>query len=400
MRAMFEFDRDRYRGRCHARWGLCLLLIPLLRPSIVQGYDDLAQKPPPAPPLRTALADRTPSLRPPALEPTGPVDESEIHYAGKPSPGSRITLAINGSDDAGTSYRWIQIEGPKAEISDPIGSRITLTIPQGAERLRFLLLMKDSRGERRVRVTVPVAAATGSPAIAGIVADATLPRADAGDDQIGLVGRTLSLNGSRSSTPATKPGSYRWIQVAGPKIAQPSQDKQFFSFIPLSAGVYRFMLVVSENDVISEPDEVVVTVGDLAAVTDPATRSPVRLPGLDQTTIATAGLSNKPLAERIADVFDQVADRADVYPSFDYLSSEMTRGLDVVLSRDPQTKLIWSEGIFLPLSRRLEAELLAAGLDLRLPYAQQQPLTAAHKDAIRKFFRAYAQEFRSAARAR
>src|SRR5689334_8887454 len=39
---------------------------------------------------------------------------------------------------------------------------------------------------------------------------ATLPRADAGDDLIGLVGRRVTLNG-RSSTPAGRIG-FRWIQ--------------------------------------------------------------------------------------------------------------------------------------------------------------------------------------------
>gem|GEM_PF-2082769 len=398
---MLRLDSDQRRGRHHAHRRLCLLLA-LIRPLSVLGGEDLLQDPVPSAPSRTIPASPTdlqPSPRLPLLEPSDlgtnlptPTDESEIRYDGKPTQGSRITIALKSSDDPTASYRWIQTEGPRVDIGDSNKPRITLTIPRGAERLGFVLLLRDRQGERRVRVTVPIGAE--------VVTDTRSPRADAGDDQIGLVGRTLSLNGSRSSVPANKPGSYRWIQVSGPKIAQPAQDKQFFSFIPLSPGVYRFILVVSENDMISEPDEVVVTVGELPSSSDISLRPPERSVGSDPTIGGTAGPAGKALAERVAVVFDQVADRADVYTSFEHITSEMTRGLDAIIPRDSPSRLIWSEGIFLPLSRRIEADLLAVGLDLRMPYSQQQTLTPAQKEAIRRFFRAYAQEFRSVAHPR
>ena len=93
-----------------------------------------------------------------------------------------------------------------------------------------------------------------------------LPQADAGDDQIVLVGRRITLNGS-CRTPADAV-AYRWFQVDGPKVEQSSQDRSYYSFTPSTPGVYVFGLVVATCDpvtgpTISEPDDVVVTVAQM-----------------------------------------------------------------------------------------------------------------------------------------
>jgi hypothetical protein len=303
--------------------------------------------------------------------------DAEVYYQGTPAPGTRITLSVNVAEAAGVTCRWTQVEGPPVVIDDPTRPQIRLTIPQGARRLAFLVTVKDGQGERTARVVVPIGAEGGDRA-------AGAPRAEAGDDQIGLVGRRITLNGSRS-TPAGRIACYRWIQVGGPKVAQPAQEAAYFAFTPAQPGVHRFLLVVSAGDVISEPDEVEVVVGELAR-------------DLGARGGALGGAS--PVAEGIADVFEAIAERADLYSTFDSLSSEMMRRLDAVVPKDPPSRQIWSQAVFAPLSQHLSAEMLAAGLDLRLPQGQQQELTRAHKERLQQLLRGYAQFFRLRSQAR
>ncbi len=320
-------------------------------------------------------------------------DEPEIRYNGTPVPGTRVTLALSESDDPNATYRWMQIEGPKVEIDDPSKPRITLTVPRGAERLRFLLTMNDRNGGRSVRVTVPIGPE--------VPVEASVPRADPGGDQTSLVGQTVLLNGSGSSVPAIKAGSYRWIQVAGPKVEATYPDNQSLSFTPSQAGVYRFLLMVSANDVISEPNQVSVTVREPVSSAGPSGRSAVRTTnGVSPVPPAPSVPSNKPIGEQIADVFDAVADRAGLFSSFDTVTSEMTRRLDVIVPRDPALRLLWSQKLFVPLSQRTAAEMSTLGLDLRTPLGHQRLMTDIQKERLGKLFQTYAEELRAASRLR
>jgi hypothetical protein len=116
--------------------------------------------------------------------------------------------------------------------------------------------------------------------------------------------------------------------------------------------------------------------------------------------LGDAGIQGRMLSEQVADVFKAISDRVSLYPSFDYLTSELSRNLDAIIPRDPQSRLIWTQGIFIPLSRTLELELLAAGLDLRWPEAHQRTLTEKQKERLQRVFLTFAQEFRSGSSAR
>ncbi len=321
--------------------------------------------------------------------------DAEVLYQGTPVPGARITLNVDVAEAAGSTCRWRQIEGPTVAIEDPTRPQIQLTVPKGMPRLVFLVTVKDTHGERSARVVVPIAAETGPEATGR-------PRADAGDDQIGLVGHRITLNGSRS-TPANPKVNYRWVQTAGPKVADPSQQNAYFSFTPTQSGVHRFLLLISAENVISEPDEVEVIVGELAHDLDSRSSALGSLSPLDplgQVIHLTGSLSGPIIAERVADVFDAIADRTDLYSTFGSLSSEAMRRLDAVIPQDPQSRLLWSQGVFLPLTQQTAAEMLPLGLDLRLPGSQQQALTPAQKEKLQKLFRIYAKMFRSRSQAR
>jgi hypothetical protein len=309
--------------------------------------------------------------------------DPELRYSGAPFPGSRITVGLSGTVERGTTYRWTQIDGPKADLDDPTKPRVQLTVPYGARKLSFVLTIRDGHGERNVRVTIPIE----SPQ------DSSIPRANAGDDQIGLAGRRITLNGS-GSTPSDQIKCYRWVQIGGPKITDSVQEKQYFSFIPSAPGVYRLLLLVDSNDIISLPDEVAVAVGELPAsfglVAKPNVVGPV-----EHSVPGGAGSQAKLLQEQVADVFEAIAARTSLYSSFGELTSEMMRQLDVIVPKDPQSRQLWTQGIFVPLSQRLATEMAMVGLDLRLPGAHQQKLSEFQKDKLQGVFQIFAQEFRT-----
>src|SRR4051812_27750205 len=102
---------------------------------------------------------------------------------------------------------------------------------------------------RGLKIASPIAGLVWSVSALADAADSVPPattgggqvsslRADAGDDQIGLVGRQITLNASRSE-PRGEVG-FRWVQVGGPTVPTPTEDGYILAFTPRVAGVYRF----------------------------------------------------------------------------------------------------------------------------------------------------------------
>ena len=149
-------------------------------------------------------------------------------------------------------------------------------------------------------------------------------RADAGDDQIGLVGRQITLNASRSE-PKEKLG-FRWIQVGGPPIASKSQDRYIFSFTPKAPGVYRFALVVAANSAISEPDFVDVLVGILDPPAPGTSAAPQPPPSIEEYFKATLPTipGGPESAESLAKTFEGLAERMDVFENYGEIYSELS----------------------------------------------------------------------------
>ncbi|MHC4864225.1 MAG: PKD domain-containing protein, partial [Planctomycetota bacterium] len=95
------------------------------------------------------------------------------------------------------------------------------------------------------------------------------PVADAGPDQCFKAIQLVTLDGS---------GSYffdpcgimlfRWTQVAGPAVTLSDPNAVEPSFMPEFEGQYRFQLVVSDNSETSEPDEVLISVGNQPPAAD------------------------------------------------------------------------------------------------------------------------------------
>ena len=343
------------------------------------------------------------------LGPEIEVSTTEIRTDSPPVPGAKLALEAGRGAPGGTRFLWVQIEGPPLEIGDPSRPSIEVTIPAGAERLGFVLVAARPDVVRVVRVIVPL---QGDPSrVSWGARPSGKVKADAGDDQVGLVGHRVTLNGSRS-----RPGdgkNARWLQVAGPPVTAPQQQGPFFSFVPTTPGLYRFLLMVAGEGELSEPDEVAILVGSppgaggltmqSAAALLPAP-TPAPLPPLTPEQLLSAALPRLSAGTRVgsdvADVMDAIARRSNLYESFAVLQSELARRLDVVIPTEPATRAAWAEGVFSPLTAYTTSQLLAAGLDVRQPQGLKQPLTSAQQEIVRDHFERLARAFRAVLAAR
>jgi hypothetical protein len=314
-------------------------------------------------------------------------------------PGSKITLRLDQAVKPGSRYLWLQTMGPPINVGERTGPELKLTVPLGADALGFLLIVADDQGIRTSQVDVPIVPAdpqlSASRPTQGVASAA--PWADAGDDQIGLVGRQITLNGS-----ASRPQNglaYRWIQVGGPEIRSPADNGSFFSFVPSSAGVYRFALVVARQEQISPPDYVTVTVGLLPGLAAPAPGLAPVATGDELDAIVSASMASiddaTGLAPQLADVFSTASFRMDLYQTYADLYTELSRRLDAILPQDPSRRARWSAALFEPLTRILIVRMLPLGVDLRSPAGQAAPLTAAQKTELRSQFDRTARLLRS-----
>jgi hypothetical protein len=111
-----------------------------------------------------------------------------------------------------------------------------------------------------VRVTAGIRDLAGNALALGYVGNfrtANLPHADAGADQVGSMGATISLDASGSSAVAGGALSYDWTQLNGPSVGTLSGRTPSFT-APDQLGTLRFELVVMENGSPSAPDEIAV----------------------------------------------------------------------------------------------------------------------------------------------
>jgi hypothetical protein len=334
-------------------------------------------------------------------------------------PGARVTLEINRGSTEWSHFFWTQIEGPSVKIDDPTAPAISVVIPSGADRLAFLFVASSPDLVRVFRLNVPITHGplSPSPAIESSRAPGSAPtaasadlRANAGDDQVGLVGHRVTLNGTRSLPADAK--AARWVQVGGPAVFAPEQQGLYYSFVPGQPGTYRFALLVSARGEISEPDEVSVLVGSPPAGPVPGVSGgPFGAPantapgwGTTPEQVVSTALPNLPdsprIAGSVADILDAICERCSLYASFAELQSELSRRLDGVIPTDPSQRAAWIQNVFLPLTSLTASELLTGGVDIRVRAGIEQVLTPAQQERIRNYLQKMAKAFRAFAASR
>ncbi len=322
-----------------------------------------------------------------------------VTQARTPAPGSRITLGLDNPVKPGSHYLWIQTIGPPLDLGDATGPKLRVTVPAGADALGFLLIVGDDQGIRTSRINVPIAPSPSQVADAVSAGPQARPelRADAGDDQIGLVGRRITLNGSESR-PRRGVG-YRWIQLTGPEVRSPVEADSYFSFVPGAPGLYRFALVVASENRVSAPDHVNVTVGlPPAGATSPGLAAPLR-PGGDLDLSLSAALFSLDdagiVAGPLAGAFENASARMDLYQTYAEIYSELSRRLDAIMPQDPYRRARWNAALFEPLTQQLIARMVTLGLDLRYQAGQSARLSDPQKQELRSQFDRAAKILRS-----
>jgi hypothetical protein len=310
---------------------------------------------------------------------------------GTAAPGLRVQLDGSGSTGRSLWYRWVQTQGPPTPLDADDGPTATLMVPAGAGSLAYLLLVGNGAGADVASLTVPVESGGGSVRAGGL-------RADAGDDQIGQVGRQVTLNGLRS-VPRGGLG-YRWIQMAGPRVSLKIEDGHVFTFVPPANGLYQFALVVASGSEISQPDFVNVAVGvALPPPMDEPAAAPVSLKDLARATLAQ--LEGGPSAgDDLGVAFEEVAARMDLYSSYAELMVELTRRLEEIVPADAQRRSAWLERVFAPLTARVIDEMRSEGLDLSRPDGRAAEMTRPQRKVLAQQFQAIAAGFRSASGSR
>lgn len=311
--------------------------------------------------------------------------------------GRDVRLIGGDSSGADLRFRWVQVAGDRVALEGRGGAEARFEAPPGPGPLGFLLVVTGAGGSDTAEVAVPPAGPAPIPARPS-------PVADAGDDQIGVVGNQVTLHGGRSG-PAGAVG-FRWIQTGGPAARFKIEEGPIHSFVPSVPGVYRFALVVAADSAVSEPDEVIVRVGPGLAggVAEPRGGGPAGGPpaaraAVPTQEIARAGLAamrgGRDLAEPLARIFEETADRLGVYQSYGEAYSEMSRRLEEFLTDEPVRRQAWGDRVFQPLSARMLEVLRAEGLELLQPGAQDAALGDGQKAAIAEQFRLIAEGSRS-----
>lgn len=248
----------------------------------------------------------------------------------------------------------------------PVGRCMVMGLATG------LLTLVSARGAEKADRGV-------SPASTQARLDAPL-HANAGEDQNAKVGDRVTLDGS-ASEPQTGL-SFRWIPAGGPHIRLKLEDQRVYTWIPEAPGVYRFALVVAGTGRISEADFVEITVVDDQRV---ATRSAV----IESVTREGLRALNAPeiLRGELAEVYERIAGKLDLYESYNMLLHELSRSLEPLIPSDPMSRGSWNDRLFVPLSSHLVEQLRAESLDLSRPGALTTPLTDAQRRALASFFR-------------
>jgi PKD repeat protein len=166
--------------------------------------------------------------------------------------GDTVTLDGTGSSDGDgdpLTYRWTQVSGPAAVLSDAAVVMPTF-VPTEAGIVVFSLEANDGK----VWSLPDEVSVTANPA------GNMIPVADAGEDISARVNETVTLDGTGSSDGDGDPLTYQWRQLGGVEVTLSDATAASPTFTAAEEGSYEFGLVVDDGKAQSAEDTVLVTV--------------------------------------------------------------------------------------------------------------------------------------------
>lgn len=208
-----------------------------------------------------------------------------IEYSSNITP--LVPVAITGPDQNVIKGNIVNLDGSKSYSPDnrqlnyswsfknkPKGSKAIISNPN-IPNPQFTV---DLFGTYTLSLIVNNGYYDSPEAIVIITSENHVPVANAGDDFSLPVGSAIQLNGSRSYDPEGNSLTYYWTLTSKPSGSIASLDKNNISnpaFTGDIAGLYRFRLVVTDGELQSIQDEIVVTITE--------NQAPIADAGADQT---------------------------------------------------------------------------------------------------------------------
>ena len=151
------------------------------------------------------------------------------------------------------SYSWSLSSKPETS---------TTTLSNATEQQAQLFI--DVPGTYIVQLIVSDPLYQSAPATVALSTNYLPPVANPGSDQSVLMGATVTLDGSGSTSTTTYPTTYKWLMTSRPEgsAAQLSGTGPHPTFVADVAGAYVIQLIVNDGVQDSAPVSAVVTAGD------------------------------------------------------------------------------------------------------------------------------------------
>lgn len=170
--------------------------------------------------------------------------------------GTSVSLDGSASSDADgdeLSFTWQQVEGPSVSLTNSSTAAPSFSAPEAGATLRFQLLVNDG-----VSTSLPdEVSITVSPLNHA-------PLANAGDNQTVDGGELVILDASASSDVDGDALSFAWTVLNNANITLSATDVVQPQFVaPEAGGDFEFSLVVSDGELFSSEDRVLISVNAL-----------------------------------------------------------------------------------------------------------------------------------------
>lgn len=216
--------------------------------------------------------------------------------------GEIVTLDSSASLDPQNqplTAQWMQVAGPKVNISDVLDAQAVFTVPvvKSNTVLSFQLIVQDTDGNISETDTVNVT----------INVVNTAPVADAPSLVSIRAGATLVLDGGASYDPENDLLNYHWEQTAGTRLTLSSQTAEKPSaVVPLSAlgQTLRFLLTVDDGQLQSQQKIVNV---DIQANSAPSLTLDKRLVTMQNSEVVLHASAQDPDADSLRFLWEQIS---------------------------------------------------------------------------------------------
>ena len=237
-------------------------------------------------------------------------------------------------EDDPLTYVWTfisQPEGSEIVLSEADASSLTFT-PVIPGDYNISLVVTDARGGRSNPDTVIV------------TANNTVPVANAGSDQSGVVGDVINLDGSGSFDTDDHTLTYSWslVKPSGSNIGIINSTSHSASFTPDVSGTYEASLIVHDGyDYSSSASSTITVIPIVTAATDTVEETIAAITEMDPGIFSNPNIGNA-LTNKLNSILDLIND-GEYQQALDKLNNDILPKTDGCALRGEADKQDWIE---------------------------------------------------------